>query len=100
MGIFAPKIFFKRGNAIDLRTRIAHMAAMDTQTDMMITIITLLACGVIGTFAFHMGSREHNSTKPRMMPWMVIAFGCAATALMVLVHLVNLLGFETGRGLG
>lgn len=76
------------------------MADMDAQTHMTVTIMILLACMGVGAFAFHMGSREHNSLKPRMMPWMIIAFGCAASALMVLVHLVNLLGFETGRGLG
>ncbi len=36
---------------------------------------------------------------PRMVPWMPIMLGCAATGLMIIVHLVNLWGFETGGGL-
>ena len=33
-----------------------------------------------------------------MVPWMFIAFGLVATAFVLLIHMVNLAGFETGNG--
>jgi len=39
----------------------------------------------------------HDKLKPRMVPWMLIFLACVSTGMMIVVHLVNLMGFETGR---
>ncbi|MEE9347128.1 MAG: hypothetical protein V3U82_02965 [Robiginitomaculum sp.] len=70
---------------------------MDAATHLSLTLFALIACGGLGFYSYHLGTREHDKLTPRMMPWKFIAFGLLATAVMVLVHLLNLLGFETGR---
>ena len=56
--------------------------------------LVFLACGA---FSFHRHVRRQDSLKPRMVPWSLIAMGSLATAFMLAVHIINLLGFETGR---
>ena len=72
---------------------------MDKTTDMAITIFVLLASLALAALFWHLGTRERNDLKPRMVPWKFLTFGLLATALMVLVHLANLLGWQTGGGL-
>lgn len=73
---------------------------MDSATHLGITIVILLACLAGSALCYHLGTRDHDSLKPRMMPWKFISFGLIAAALMVLVHLANLLGWQTGGGRG
>lgn len=72
---------------------------MDFATHLSLTLFALLACLGAGALCYHLGTREHNSLRPRMMPWKFISFGLIAASLMVLVHLANLLGWKTGGGL-
>lgn len=59
----------------------------------------LLAFCVIGAaLCFWLGSRKHDKLEPRMVPWMFIAFGFVATTFILVIHLVNLAGVETGNG--
>ena len=62
------------------------------------TLIAALICAGIGVFSYKRHTREHNELEPRMIPWIMIAMGCLATSFMLLVHLANLFGLETGGG--
>jgi len=61
-----------------------------------ITLIALALCMGGGVLSYHLHAREHNKLSPRMVPWIIIAMACLATGFMLMVHLVNLLGVETG----
>ena len=65
----------------------------------LLTVLILIAALACSALFYHLGTRKRDKLTPRMMPWKFLSFGCIATALMTLVHLVNLLGFETGGGL-
>ncbi|NNC38469.1 MAG: hypothetical protein EX271_04555 [Acidimicrobiales bacterium] len=65
-------------------------------TDFYLTVSGLAICLGLGLLSWKLHMRENNSVKPRMVPWIIIAMGCLATGFMLLVHLVNLFGFETG----
>jgi len=65
--------------------------------DIIYVLIALTACANLGLFSYNRHTREHNELAPRMIPWIFIAMGSLATCFMLAVHLVNLLGFETGH---
>lgn len=69
---------------------------MTLSNDLLFTIIGLAACVLIGVFAFRRHFAKHDKLKPRMVPWIIISLGSIATGFMLLVHLVNILGVETG----
>jgi len=71
---------------------------MSHSDDLLLTSIGLAACVIIGIFAFRRHFAKHDKLKPRMVPWIIISLGAIATGFMLLVHLVNILGIETGRG--
>jgi len=68
----------------------------ELSTDFYLTISGLAICAGVGFLSWKQHTRENNTLKPRMMPWRFIAMGCLATGFMLIVHLVNLFGFETG----
>lgn len=59
----------------------------------------LLAFFVLfGAFAGWRGSLPSQPAKGvRMIPWRPLMVACAAGALLMLVHLANLAGMQTGR---
>ena len=71
---------------------------MNISNDLLFTGLGLATCVVIGIFAFRRHFAKHDKLKPRMVPWIIISLGCIATSFMLFVHLVNILGIETGRG--
>jgi len=71
---------------------------MNISNDLLFTSLGLVACAGIGSYAFRRHFAKHDELKPRMVPWIIISLGCIATSFMLLVHLVNILGIETGRG--
>jgi len=70
---------------------------MNISNDLLLTTTGLAACVIIGIFAFRRHFAKHDKLKPRMVPWIIISLGAIATGFMLLVHLVNILGIETGR---
>jgi len=70
---------------------------MNISNDLLGTIVGLAACIIIGIFAFRRHFAKHNKLKPRMVPWIIISLAAIATGFMLLVHLVNIMGIETGR---
>jgi len=67
-------------------------------SDLTLTLTGLAICACIGTFAFlrHFRKRETLKAAP-IIPWIIPALAALATGFMLLVHLVNLMGIETGR---
>ena len=62
--------------------------------------LTLLAIILLVAFAFFSVNHQlgqNRSLTIRRMPWMALAMGALATAFVLLVHFVNLMGIETGR---
>ena len=72
------------------------MGLPEVNTDLMLTVGGVVFFTVLGIVSYKLHTRENNSVEPRMVPWIVIAMGSLATVFMLLVHLVNLFGFETG----
>lgn len=65
-------------------------------TDLSITLTALAVCAAIALLSYNRHFRRHDSVKPRMVPWSVIGLAALATGFMLVVHLVNIFGFETG----
>lgn len=72
---------------------------MTHQDDLILSFVVLFICIGLGALSYYQANKPWTKMTPRMVPWMPIMLGCAATGLMVIVHLANLLGFETGGGM-
>lgn len=70
---------------------------MTPAQDLTYSLIALACVVTLGFVSFQRHFAKHEKLKPRMVPWMIIALGCISTGFMIVVHLVNLMGFETGR---
>ena len=70
---------------------------MSQQNDLILTSLLLVLCIVLGVAGFRNHFKVHDVVRPHRPPWMIISLGSIATGFMLLVHLVNLLGVETGR---
>ena len=71
---------------------------MTPSDDLFFTSLGLAGCVFIGILGFRLHFKKHEELKTRMVPWIIISLGAIATGFMLLVHLVNILGIETGRG--
>ena len=66
--------------------------------DLPLTLAALAGFLALGVFAGWRGAQPPNLLKgPRMTPWRLIMVTAAALALLMVVHLVNLMGVSTGR---
>ena len=70
---------------------------MSSENDLIITLVALSFCAALGTFGFIRHFKPHDNLKGRLVPWMIVSLACLATGFMLIVHLVNLMGLETGR---
>jgi hypothetical protein len=61
-------------------------------------VLTAATAGAMVLFGW-LGARplELTRTSPRMAPWRFLMVLSAAALLILIVHLVNLAGFTTGR---
>ena len=67
---------------------------MDLPFTIAATIALLLLAVVCGWF----GARPINVLKgPRMVPWRPLMMVCVVGLMLMIVHLVNLLGVQTGN---
>ncbi|NNE59088.1 MAG: hypothetical protein HKN36_13355 [Hellea sp.] len=66
-------------------------------TDRNLTLIGLLACALIGVFCFYKHFQKRESYKAPIIPWIIPTLAALATGFTLIVHLINLMGVETGR---
>jgi len=65
--------------------------------DLHITLTAMLGVTGIAVFAGWRGARPPDLSRgPRLVPWRPIMMLSAVVLLVLLVHLVNLLGVQTG----
>ena len=69
---------------------------MPAELDWTLTMIALAACIGLFLVANQRASRPADPLKPRWVPWKLIIVLSAFLAVVVLVHIANLLGVETG----
>lgn len=69
---------------------------MDPQTDLIVTLSAIAVCAILALIGIRQRFAEKTNIRPYRMPWMIIALVAIAVGFMLFVHLVNLLGFETG----
>ena len=70
---------------------------MSPSDDLKISVMALVFLAALGALSFRNHFKKHETIKPHRLPWMIICLGSIATSFMLVVHIVNLLGFETGR---
>lgn len=77
-----------------VRTRLLHLAVMSLLT----TLIATFAMAALAVFAGWRGARPPDLLKGvRMIPWRGIMITASLGAMLLLVHVVNLLGLTTGQ---
>ena len=72
------------------------MPAMYANLDLILTLSGIAVCAVLAALGIRLRFRESTDIRPYRMPWMIIALVAIAVGFMLVVHLVNLFGFETG----
>ncbi len=70
---------------------------MDRSTDLTLTLIALAICAGLAVLGLKGRFREKTDIRPYRVPWMPIALLAIAVGFMLIVHLANLFGFETGQ---
>jgi len=70
---------------------------MSFSDDLTLSLIGLTVCVVLGVLGFRNHFAEKTSIRLHRPPWMMIALASLATGFMIVVHLANLMGLETGR---
>lgn len=62
------------------------------------TVAALVVLLILAAFCGWRGARPANILKgPRMVPWRPLMMVCAVAIMLLLVHLLNLLGLQTGN---
>ena len=66
-------------------------------TDLNLSLAALLLSAVIGIVSFHRHFTPGRGFRYRRINWMVVCLFCVSVAFVLVVHIVNIAGFETGR---
>ena len=69
---------------------------MNSSNDFTISLTLFIALVFVAILSFRNHFKTRDKIQPHRLPWMIICLGSIATSFMLLVHIVNLLGFETG----
>lgn len=70
---------------------------MTVTPDLAFTLLALAVCAGLGIYGYRKHFKKHDGLRAPVVPWMIVSLACLATGFMVFVHLVNILGIETGR---
>ncbi|WP_419254865.1 hypothetical protein ACN2C6_05365 [Caulobacter sp. ErkDOM-YI] len=66
--------------------------------DLPFTVAALVVLLILAVVCGWRGARPANILKgPRMMPWRPLMMVCVVAMMLLLVHLLNLLGMQTGN---
>lgn len=72
------------------------LKTMDDTLHLILTLTGIAICAVLAAVGIRLRFREKTDIRPYRMPWMIIALSSIALGFMLIVHLANLFGFETG----
>lgn len=64
--------------------------------DWTLTIIGLVMCGAAYWFSSYRAGLPRDDMKPKRLPWHLFMVLSAFAGAMVFVHVINLVGVETG----
>lgn len=64
--------------------------------DWFLTIIGLLLCGLAYWFTSYRAGLPRDDMKPKRLPWHLLMVLSAFAGAILFVHVINLLGVETG----
>lgn len=70
---------------------------MTASQDLWISSVALVICASLALLGMRNNFAEKHDIRPHRPPWMIIALGSIALGFMIIVHIANLLGFETGN---
>jgi cytochrome b subunit of formate dehydrogenase len=70
---------------------------MSHSDDLLISCIALAICVGLVLLGFRQNFKEKTEFRRFRVPWMGIALTAISVGFMILVHIANLFGFETGR---
>jgi len=70
---------------------------MSHSDDLLISIIALVFCVGLAILGFHQNFKEKTEFRRVRPPWMPIALAAISIGFMIIVHIANLFGFETGN---
>tara|TARA_X000000950_G_scaffold243510_2_gene298867 strand:+ start:212187 stop:212420 length:234 start_codon:yes stop_codon:yes gene_type:complete len=64
--------------------------------EFILTLIGFLAGIAFCVFASHRAGKPYDDMKPKRLPWHLIMVLAAFFAVIMLVHMINIFGYETG----
>lgn len=70
---------------------------MSWSDDLLLSFVALLVFGGLAAFALHAHFKKHDKIRLHKPPWMLICLGSISIAFMIVVHIANLFGLETGQ---
>lgn len=70
---------------------------MSHSQDLLISCIALAICAGLVILGFRQNFKEKTEFRRFRPPWMVIALAAISVGFMIVVHIANLFGFETGN---
>lgn len=68
--------------------------------DLILTLAGIVTGVAFAVFCSWRAGRPRDDLKPKMLPWQFLMILSAFVTMMLLVHLINVLGYETGPGKG
>lgn len=68
--------------------------------DLTVTIAVFAIAGALFAFGSWRSAQPADPLKPRLIPWRPVIIISGVVGLLMLVHLVNLLGVQTGGRTG
>ena len=73
------------------------MIELLTSTEFLVTFAIFLACGSMVAYQIWLDKRPRKDLMPRMISGTPVLLIFGFITLLAVVHMVNLLGFHTGR---
>lgn len=64
--------------------------------DWIVSLLLLLATAALAVYANWKAGQPWNDLRPRIVPWRLVLILSGFVLILILVHLVNLAGLETG----
>lgn len=70
---------------------------MSHSDDLLLSFVALVIFGGLAGYGLHAHFKKHDKIRLHKPPWMLICLGSISIAFMIVVHIANLFGLETGN---